>query len=114
MYQISNNLKNDGYFIPHHGIFKKTYNQGKIRVVFDASAKTDTGVSLNDVQYIGPPLLNDITSILLCFRQHTYALTADIEKMYRNINVNNEHRKYQRIFWRENVDDEIQCFELKP
>lgn len=35
-----------GYFIPHHAVFKKTSQTIKIRMVFDASAKSDTGLSL--------------------------------------------------------------------
>lgn len=69
--------------------------------------------TLNDVQYISPSLLNNATSILLGFREHIYAITADIEKIYRNINVDVEHLKDQRIFWREHLNDEIQCYELK-
>ena len=36
------------YYIPHHGIFKASGDTSKIRVVFDGSCATSTGVSLND------------------------------------------------------------------
>jgi len=37
------------YCLPHHAVFKDGSTSTKLRVVFDASAKTDTNLSLNDV-----------------------------------------------------------------
>ena len=48
-------LEKDGYYLPHHAILKNSVTT-KCRVVFDASAKTDSGLSLNDVQFCGPTL----------------------------------------------------------
>lgn len=36
-------------YLPHHCVFKESSSSTKIHTVFDASSKTDTGVSLNDV-----------------------------------------------------------------
>jgi len=52
----------------------------KLRVVFDASAKTSTNVSLNDVFLKGPSVQEDLVSIMTRFRAHKYVLTADIKK----------------------------------
>lgn len=50
MTEISNhNAVEVGYFIPHHPIFKRDSHTTKIRIVFDASSKTITGISLNNV-----------------------------------------------------------------
>lgn len=102
----------DGYFLPHHAVIKGDSLTTKCRVVFDASAKSDTGVSLNDIQYVGPTLQHELFSILLRFRLHQYVLTGDISKMYRQINVHEDDRKFQRIFWRNDVGKVLQIFKL--
>ncbi|XP_066602491.1 uncharacterized protein [Prorops nasuta] len=64
----------------------ETENQKtKIRVVFNASSKTSTGVSLNDTLFIGPKLQQDITRILMNWRSFRYVGVTDIVKMFRQI-----------------------------
>ncbi|XP_044740017.1 uncharacterized protein LOC123301344 [Chrysoperla carnea] len=74
--------KSCGYFIPHHGVFKASSSSTPLRVVFDASAKTDNGISLNDALYIGPKLQTDIFDILLNFRLFQFAMTSDVKQMF--------------------------------
>ncbi|XP_026746090.1 uncharacterized protein LOC113507432 [Trichoplusia ni] len=73
------------YFIPHHGVIRNSSTTTQLRVVFDASAPTSTGVSLNDIQMVSPVVQDDLFSILTRFRQHRYVVTGDVEKMYRAI-----------------------------
>ena len=63
-------------------------------------------MSLNDVLYKGPPLNADLYSLLLKFRVHPIVLTADIEKAYLQININEEHRDYLRFLWYQNLQEE--------
>ncbi|XP_063989696.1 uncharacterized protein LOC135168980 [Diachasmimorpha longicaudata] len=107
----TSNLIEHGYYLPHHAIFKEGSLTTKLRVVFDGSAKTNTGISLNDALHIGPTIQEDIVSLLTRFRLHRYVLTGDIEKMYRQVLVRPEDRKYQRILWRDD-DGPIRTFEL--
>ncbi|GJQ75227.1 hypothetical protein Trydic_g9827 [Trypoxylus dichotomus] len=37
------------YYLPHHGVIKMDSTTTKLRVVFDASVKTSSGLSLKDV-----------------------------------------------------------------
>jgi hypothetical protein len=69
----------DVYYLSHHGMVKESIDTTKLRVVFDGSASSTTGVSLNDTLHTGPKL-QDLVSILLRFRSHQYVLTGDIGK----------------------------------
>lgn len=84
----------------------------KLRVVFDASNKSYTGVSLNDCQMIGPKLQSDLYIILLRFRKYAVGMTADVAKMYRQIIVHEKDRNMQRILWRDNESDDIGEYKL--
>lgn len=99
------------YYIPHHCVFKESCST-PVRIVFDASAKTDNSISLNDILYTGPKLQNNLFKILLNFRLFPIAITADIKQMYRQINVNEEHRKFQRVLWRFNPNDSLSTYQL--
>lgn len=81
--------------------------------VFDASATTDNGVSINDLQLVGPTVQEDLLAIMIRFGFHPYIICAYIEKMYRQVLVNPKQRALQRILWRSNDDEPIQTFELK-
>ncbi|XP_068987466.1 uncharacterized protein [Bombus flavifrons] len=101
----------NGYYLPHHGVIKESSDTTKLRVVFDESAISTIGVSLNDILHTGPKLQEDLIEILLRFRSHQYVLTGDIEKMYRQILVRPEDRKYQLILWR-NSNGEVDTYQL--
>ncbi|UYV67559.1 hypothetical protein LAZ67_5001210 [Cordylochernes scorpioides] len=98
------------YYIPHHCILKAQPN--KLRVVFDASSKTTTQISLNDLLHVGSKLQNNIFNILLKFRTNSVALVADIEKMYRQIRLHPDDIKYQTILWIDCKDLELQEYNL--
>ncbi|XP_011685488.1 PREDICTED: uncharacterized protein LOC105448541 [Wasmannia auropunctata] len=105
-----NDISDDGYYMPHHAVIKASSNTTKVRVVFDASAKAENGISLNDTLMTGPTIQDTIFAHLIRFRTYKCVLTADIEKMYRQVMVHEDNRKYQRILWREN--NEIKTFQL--
>ncbi|XP_041769598.1 uncharacterized protein LOC121592267 [Anopheles merus] len=109
---VSDRTTAECYYLPHHPVFKADSTTTKCRVVFDASSKTSTGVSLNDTMMVGPTLQQDGASILLRFRTHQVALTADVAKMYRQVWVHPDDRKLQRILWRSSPSDPIEEFEL--
>ncbi|KAL0860640.1 hypothetical protein ABMA27_009990 [Loxostege sticticalis] len=100
------------YFIPHHGVIREMSTTTKLRVVFNASAPTTSGVSLNNIQMVGPTIQDDLLSILLRFRQHKYILAGDVEKMYRQVVVHPSDRHLQQILWRDSPSDPIKTFQL--
>ena len=101
-----------GFYLPHHAVFKQTSLTTKTRVVFDGSAKTTTGISLNDCLMVGPTIQDDLLSILLRFRLHAYVLTADLEKMYRQIEVHPADRAFQKILFRSSVNEQVKSYTL--
>ncbi|XP_046595309.1 uncharacterized protein LOC107218924 [Neodiprion lecontei] len=100
----------EGFYLPHHAVIKETSQTTKVRVVFDGSAKSTTGISLNECLMTGPTIQDDLLTLILRFRLHNYVLTGDIEKMYRQCLVRPEDREYLRILWKEN-DGLIATFE---
>lgn len=100
------------YYLPHHCILRPTSATTKLRVVFDGSAKSSSGVSINDVLMTGPTIQNDLFAILLRFRGFQYVFTLDIPKMFRQVDVHPQDTKYQRIFWRYNREEPVTVQEL--
>ncbi|XP_037931721.1 uncharacterized protein LOC119666512 [Teleopsis dalmanni] len=100
------------YLIPHHCVIRPTSSSTKLRVVFDASCKTNNGLSLNDILLTGPKIQSELFSILLRFRCPRFAFCTDIEKMYRQILIHPNDRKYQIIAWRRSPNDPLQFYQL--
>ena len=44
------------FYLPMHVVYKSSSSTTKIRAVFDASAKSASGVSLNDTLFVGPTI----------------------------------------------------------
>ncbi|XP_044585982.1 uncharacterized protein LOC123266020 [Cotesia glomerata] len=108
---VDNPLTSNGYYLPHHAVMKETSLTTKVRVVFDGSLKTSSGVSLNDVLYTGPTIQPDLFTILIRFCKHPIVITGDLKQMYRQFLVRKQDRKFQRILWR-NEAKKLQTYEL--
>lgn len=111
--ELSTRYEPREYFIPHHPILREASLTTKLRVVFDATAPSDNGVSLNDALHTGPLLLSDLWKILVRFRWHKVVFVADISKMYRCIWVHPDHQRLQKIFYRFNENEAVKEFKLK-
>ena len=96
---------NKEHYILHHCV-KKISATTPIRIVYDCSCRqSNEHPSLNDCLLTGPHFLNDLCSICLCFRTHSYAISTDIEKAFLHINRHKEHRDCMRFFWLKNPED---------
>lgn len=62
---------------------------------------------------VGPTLQQDLVSIVMRFRTHRVAITADVEKMYRQVWVHGEDTPLQRILWRKDPTHPISTYELQ-
>lgn len=112
MSEASQPSSSHSYFLPHHGVFRESSTTTKLRVVFDASAVTTSGKSFNDIQGIGPRVQDDLISILLRFRQHKYVISSDIEKFFRQIEVDESQRPLQQILWRSDPSLPLKTYTL--
>ena len=68
---------------------------------FDASAKSDSGSSLNDQFLIGPMVAASLIDVLLRFRRHKIAMTTDVGKLYRAVLLTEEQRDVHCFLWRD-------------
>ena len=86
------------HYLPHHPVVREDKQTTKVRIVYDASAKS-TGPSLNDCLHAGPSLISDIPDVLMRFRYHQIALAADIEKAFLMVQVAKADRDVLRFLW---------------
>ena len=89
------------HYLPHNAVIRRDKETTKLRVVYDASARSGDP-SLNDCLYTRPKFNQNIFNILLRFRSYRIALTADIEKAFLMISINQRDRDALRFLW---VDD---------
>lgn len=76
----------------------------------NASVKTTTEISLNETQLVEEKLQPDLFLTLINFRRFKYGITADIEKIYRQVHP--EDGKYQKIIWRPNDAEPVRVYEF--
>ena len=101
------------YYMPVHSVIKDSSTSTKVRAVFDASAPSSTGISLNDLLAVGPTLQPTLVNTLLKFRSYSTAISGDISKMYREILLSPEDRPLHRFLWRKKVTEPWQDWEMQ-
>ena len=109
------------YYLPHRAVLKEDSSSTKIRVVFDGSAKTTSGKSLNDVLLDAPNPVNDLINVMIRWRFFAIPLVADVRKMYRMVSMVRADRDFHRFLWQfRGFDNLTHCrltrvaFGLKP
>lgn len=85
------------WYVPHHGVYHKD-KPGKIRVVFDCSARFSEK-SLNEVLLQGPDLTSNLVGLLCRLRKERFVLACDIEQMFHQFKVDEEERDFLRFLW---------------
>lgn len=113
MVKSSSSQSGESYYLPHHAVIKESSTTTKMRIVFDASAKSSSGESLNDQLLVGPTIQQDLASILLRWRTHKVILSADITKMYRQIWLRDEEKRFHKILWQNAKSNRIEEYELQ-
>ena len=79
--------------------------------MYDCSCKqSHNSPSLNDCLHAGPPFLTDLCTVLLRFRSHSIALSADIKKAFLHVYLDQSDRDSTRFFWLSNPTNENSPF----
>ena len=100
------------YYLPMHSVTKQSSTTTKLRVVFDGSAASTSGISLNQSLMIGPTLHPTLGAILLKFRSYPIAVTADISKMYREVSLSPQDKDLHRFLWRPTPQEQIKEYRM--
>ena len=93
------------HYLPHHGVVRQDKESSKVRIVYDASARS-RGPSLNDCLYTGPKSGQSIFDILIRFRLQQVAIVGDIEKAFLMVSVSPHDRDSLRFFWTKDTSSE--------
>jgi len=102
--------KINGVYLQHHGVLCESSSTTIINtIVFYASAKTASAISLNDTLMVAGNLyniinINNIINVILRFFFHAIAITTDLQKMYRQIAIHERNRDYQKRTTTKKVD----------
>ncbi|XP_017463233.1 PREDICTED: uncharacterized protein LOC108356646, partial [Rhagoletis zephyria] len=70
------NVNEAGFYIPHHAVM------WKFRIVFNASARTTTVVSLKEVQLVGTTIQEPLLNIIYRFRRFRIALSPMLRRCF--------------------------------
>ena len=81
------------FYLPHHAVVKESRATTKIRLVFDASAKSEGKLSLNQCLEPGENLLPLIFGILLRFRLKRFALVGDLAQAFLMMRLESERQR---------------------
>ncbi len=100
------------FYMPMHAVYKATSTTTKVRAVFDASAASSSGVSLNDKLLVGPTVHPSLVDVLLRFRLHRIALTADVSRMYRMVLLEESDKDLHRFVWKRNGSDSLRDYRM--
>ena len=93
------------WYLPHHPVVNPN-KPGKVRRVLNGASKF-YGTSLNKSLMVGPDLLQNLIFVLLRFRQHKHAVSADIEGMFLQVGVPARDQVSLRFLWQEDTTSDV-------
>ena len=97
------------WYLPYHPVINPN-KPGKVRRVLYGAAKYH-GTSLEKSLLTGPDLLQNLTHVLLRFRQHQFAVSAIIEGMFLQVGVPDCDQPSLRFLWREDPTTNVVVYQ---
>ncbi|XP_056016812.1 uncharacterized protein LOC130053511 [Ostrea edulis] len=87
------------HYIPHHAVIDPTKPTTKVRIVYDASAKSKpSNLSLNECLHKGPVMLQDLYRLLSRFRMNRIGIVAYVQKAFLQDGLQLKDRYATRFF----------------
>ena len=100
------------FYMPMHIVCKQSSTTTKVRAVFDASAATSTGISLDSTLMVGPTVHPPLIDVLIRFRSHRIGMTADVSRMYRAILLTEPDKDLHGFVWRDNPREQLRDYRM--
>ena len=100
------------YYLCRHCVSKESSTTTKLRVVFDGSAKTTTGVSFNDRLMVGPKIQRPFQHSCSISTAPSSTFCADIAKMSRQVELDKEDQDYHRLLWKDPNSEAIETYRM--
>ena len=102
--RVNKEPKGKEFYIPHKPVLRETAESTKNRIVYDASARpNDKSPSLNECLEPGPPLQNQLFSVLVRNRFHPVALAGDLRQAFLQVRIKEDDRDAMRFHWLEDL-----------
>ena len=97
------------WYLPHHPVINPN-KPGKVRRVLNGAAKFH-GTSLNKSLLTGPELFQNLIHVLVRFRQHQFAVAADIEGIFLQVGVLDCDQPSLCFLWRDNPTKNVVVYQ---
>ncbi|XP_071962704.1 uncharacterized protein [Antedon mediterranea] len=88
------------HYLPHHAVVRAENKSTPVRIVFN-SANRCQGEAINEYWMKGPDLLNNLSGVLMRFREREVAVCGDISKMYHRVLIPEMDQHVHRYLWRD-------------
>ena len=86
------------FYIPYKPAVRESAETTKLRVVYDASARAQSGApSLNECLNPVPPLQNQLWSVLVRARFHPVVIAGDIKQAFLQVRIREDDRDALRF-----------------
>ena len=90
------------WYVLHHPLLNQKNRQ---------SAAMFAGNSLNNSFFVGSDLLQSLLFVLMRFREHKYAVSADIEGMFMQVGLLESDQRSLPFLWREDPTSDVSVFQ---